>query len=115
MHRYFFATLLLILLPGCDGVSADAFAVDLVNNSTREVHIMREGESFDASNKLQPGADRRVVLDLSAEGGESGDTFLFFAGTNGVITATRSCTVVNEDVNARVAYGTDGTLLCVDW
>jgi len=124
--RFAFSLLLvwtLLPLAACDSAGSDNQffrTVNLINEDSQPIHILASDESFDSSNRLNPGDTRTVQLEGMLEGDISasiGDTYS--AGLNGTVTTTVNCSFfgASPDVpNApTVRYTQAGILECVDW
>jgi len=62
------------------------------NDQPENIHILMPWESFEASNRLTPGANRSVETTNYKEG----DELQIRAGRNGTVLATATCTLTSE-------------------
>jgi hypothetical protein len=102
-----------------DPEDAVRIQVTLSNEDIFPIHILVSGESFrmgppPGGNRLDPDASRTVEVGPF----RVGDARAFSAGRDGDIFDTESCRVTNTSFTsktARVEWGLDDELHCINW
>lgn len=113
----------LLPLGACDSANPDNqffVTVTLMNADSQAIHILASDESFDLSNRLNPGVSRTVSLQGVLEGDSNANVNdTYSAGLNGTVTTIESCGFfgASPDVPSApiVRYTQAGLLECVDW
>lgn len=72
--------------PLTHGDGASTLTVLLVNADSEAVHLLRPGETFAASNRVEPDGHRQVDVGVTAQDGAT-----FRAGRSGVVLAEVTC------------------------
>ena len=104
-----------LALPGCNGddivnpqdLPGTLITVALINDASNglPIHILAPGESFGASNRLEPGQQRETTERIPES-----SQIIYRAGRNGNVLVTATCDVV--DATDGFVRWIDGTLEC---